>query len=488
MMVARDIALAKRYRLAGATGVFLLALSGAVAATPADPVSAGTIYEGSITSTATQCSDPLDDGTFGGTLRVTVSSVDNASGAVVLSIETSALGGNDGSGSTEGTLFSNNSVSLFNGLLTETDGTITNFSGSGVLTSTSTSGTVSGSDSLSCMVSASFSASAVTGNLSNTAVVPQTSVLTPAQQLTAVRGISTDIGRRVGFMRNYLTGNGENRALRGYAGNFGFQKAGLSAGDGAFRWGAWASASYTDSDDDFTAAASDSKRVSFMGGADFAPWQDNVLFGAALGFEHTDADTAFNGGEQTVNGLTIAPYVAAFWGEHFGADLTIGYTDMRIDQFRTVAGTRISSDPESERWFAAANFNYIRTHGAWVLGGRGGLLFARDRIDGFTESNGAAVAGTSFKLGQAQLGLDAAYRWRDGWEPFGSLVYEYDFSKTDLRQRGLNRDVDDSGFVLGLGMRYFGDGGTSGLIQLTSVLGRNNIDEYSIGATIRTDF
>jgi hypothetical protein len=327
----------------------------------------------------------------------------------------------------------------------------------------------------------SFSGSTLSQNL------PQSIILTPDQQRTALRSISTEFSNHFDVLRGFVNGTGKNNAVRHVADAMSFHKTGLSAGDGDYRWGAWGSFTYTDSENDSVLARSESSRTSFIGGADWTPWSDNVIFGVAVGFEHIDTETAFNGGEQQVDGITIAPYIAAFWGENFSADLTAGYTSLNADQFRTQAGAVVSSEVDSDRMFASANANYTRAIGAWRFGARAGLLYARDKADAFTESDGTSRQAATFKLGMLTVSAEAAYS-AGAWEPFGSLAYENDFSKTDVQVGGISVSPDDAGVVAGIGVRYYGTDNVTSVIQVNSVFGRDNIDEHTFNATIRADF
>ena len=145
------------------------------------------------------------------------------------------------------------------------------------------------------------------------------------------------------------------------AGGFGVRSQ--SAGDGfAYPFGLWAAYSHSDYEDDFIGAAArsdfeaDSDAV-FLG-IDVSPW-DNYVFGVALGFDQTDIDTTFNAGEQDIDSYSILPYMSGYISDPLGVDfdlsfdMVVGWSDVEIDQFRTLAGTRITSSTDATRWLFA---------------------------------------------------------------------------------------------------------------------------------------
>ena len=296
---------------------------------------------------------------------------------------------------------------------------------------------------------------------------------------TRTRNIANILGRR---------GNG---ALRG--GRGGQQTSstdllegptGLNAGDGPVRYGAWASYTYSDYDDDFPTTAFDGHTHSGLAGIDFSPWERTV-FGLAVGYESSDNDTAFNSGHEQTEGYTIAPYFAALLTDVWSVDFSFGYSNLDIDQDR--AGGTITSSPDADRWFWSLNLNGLTTWDNWILSGRMGTLWARNTIDAYVDSSSTAWAESDSKLGQWNIAGEAAYSLGE-WEPYARLTYEYDYSLTSIVTFPLSPSNDRDNFLVGAGVRYFSVNGLSGNLEWYKRLGRQDFDEDTISLTLRVEF
>ena len=270
----------------------------------------------------------------------------------------------------------------------------------------------------------------------------------------------------------------------------GYRLQGQAAGDGFdYPWGLWGSYQYSDFDDDFATSAFDANRHGVYLGADFTPW-DNWVFGAMLGFEDVNTNTTFNGGEIDSNGFTIAPYMGVQLSESVDVDFDLsamfafGYSRLDHDQFRTIGATRITSDTTSDRVFFSGNVVAGNTYGNWYISGQVGVLVAQEDVDGYTESNGTVVADDKIELGQVNIGGEAAYAW-GSFEPFASALYSHDYNREELSGGHPN---DQNELNLGLGIRYFSEGGISASAEYTKSLLRDNFDSDSITLTIRADF
>ena len=237
---------------------------------------------------------------------------------------------------------------------------------------------------------------------------------------------------RLGLSETQTQGSAEN-GLTPIAG--GLRIRSRSAGDGwDYGYGFWASFQHSDFEDDFAVTAFTADTDMVLVGADISP-RDDVVFGVALGYETTDANTTFNGGELESDGLIVVPYLAglADIGLLFLAvDASVGFTRLDIDQFRTdpATGARVTNSADSNRVFFSGNVSTGKSYGNWYVSGRAGILIASEDTDGFTESDGTAVADNRTRLGRFLLGGDVAYTW-NSFEPFASVVYEkdYDFDK-----------------------------------------------------------
>ncbi|MCK5669296.1 MAG: autotransporter outer membrane beta-barrel domain-containing protein, partial [Gammaproteobacteria bacterium] len=267
--------------------------------------------------------------------------------------------------------------------------------------------------------------------------------------------------------------------------------SGMNAGDSNYLYGAWGSYSYTDFENDFASTAFDGQRHGGLIGLDVSPW-DGVLLGVAVGYEDSDIDTDFNLGNQETDGFTIAPYLGALINDTWSVSASFGYSSLDTDQFRTLGTTTFTSSPDSDRWFAMFNLNGLTTYDNWIIGGQIGVLWARNELDAYTETSslGATtrVAEMDAKLAQWNIGADVAYSYGE-FEPFARVMYENDFSQTEIGViGGPQPSFDDDDVMLGFGMRYFGANNLTGNLEFNTRLDRDDYDEYDISATIRYDW
>ena len=267
-------------------------------------------------------------------------------------------------------------------------------------------------------------------------------------------------------------------------------ESGLNSGDiDLGNIGVWLSYNYRDVENDFAATAFESTSHTAIGGIDYSPREFWIL-GVAFAYEYSDTDTIFNAGNLKSDGYTVAPYLGVLLDDTWSIDASIGISSIKNDQFRTDPDTaaRISSDPETDRFFAAVNINGITYYDNWILGGRIGYVFAKSVTEEFTESDTTVVGRTKTRLGQLRIGGDVAYSFGN-WEPFISATYEFDqqFEKTILlSDTQPANDRDD--IFMSTGFRYFNKYGVSGSFEYSKRFLREDFDEDSITVTFRYDF
>jgi len=265
---------------------------------------------------------------------------------------------------------------------------------------------------------------------------------------------------------------------------------GLNAGDGStIPYGFWGNYTYSDYDNDLSTTAFDGNSHSFLGGVDFAFWENTVL-GVAFGYDNGDIDTSFNLGQIDTDTYTIAPYFGALLTDTLSLDFNVGYSRVEYDQFRTLSGTttRVTSSPDADRWFGALNLNGVTYYDNWILGARVGALYAKSVIDSFTESNGTVVAERRNKLSEGSIAGDVAYSYQN-YEPFLNLSYQYDFQLTEIAvTTGPQPSNDRDDVLMRVGVRYFGDNGITGNLEYSKRFGRDDFDEDRISLTVRADF
>lgn len=346
-----------------------------------------------------------------------------------------------------------------------------------------------GSDPVSnCDSSGNGSVTRISGDLVvNPAVTPGSTVTDAILFTTQIQGTISGIS---GHIASFLSGaffggpsfTDNQFKLKG--------ATGLNAGDGAsIPYGVWGNYAYTDFENDLSSTAFDGSSHSFLGGVDFAISENSVI-GIAIGYDNGDIDTTFNSGNQESETFTIAPYFGALLTDSMSVDFNIGYSRVDYDQFRVAPGstTRITSTPDSDRWFGAFNLNGFAYHDNWILGARVGALFASNVLEAYTESNGTAIAESRTKLGSASIAGDIAYSYKN-YEPFVNLSYQYDFSLTEISvATGPQPTNDANDLLMTTGVRYFNNNGISGNIEYSKRFLRDNFDEDRISLTIRADF
>ena len=261
-----------------------------------------------------------------------------------------------------------------------------------------------------------------------------------------------------------------------------------SAGDGFdFPVGVWASFDRADFEDDTFGAQLDGTRHTFLAGVDFSPFESTTV-GVAVGYGDIDIDTTFNSGNTEITGLTVAPYMGVFLSEHVGvdfdlaADFSIGYNDLGIDTTRIGGGATVTGSTDATMLFASGNLTAGQYFGPFYLSGYSGVLMARTEIEGFTESNGNVIGKIRSSFGQFNLGGEAAYSW-DSFEPFANASYLFDIN----REQTPGLTDDPNSFLLGLGVRYYGDSLT-GSVEYRKLVGRTKFSEDTISVRIRSDF
>lgn len=434
-------------------------------------------YSGTDNSTASGCTNPADNGTFTDpvTFDIITQSGADFTGTVGGTDPLSLVGTVDGAGNVSGTF-------------------------SGATESGSFSGTIaSGSGSLSYSGFNSADGCTITGNVTVTggagtavfapSTAPSTALTGQQTLTTSITSFSTAVTQRLTSLRSQNNTGGISKVSNGFMLQ---NNSGMSAGDATEGpLGVWGSITHTQSEDDFSSTAFDAKRNTLMVGVDMSPREDFVI-GLAVGYEDSEIETKFNGGEADSDGFTFIAYGTKMIDDTFSIDVMGGISQIDIDQFRTLpnTATRVSSSTDADRLFFSGNLNASREYDNWFVTGRAGVLWASEGQEGFTESNGRVVGTQEFDIGQFRVGADAAYLTGSEWEPYGSLTLEYDYSREDIAVAAGNAQpsMDRSGATLGLGMRYYGKDGVTGNLEYSTVLGRDNYSEGSLNMTLRAEF
>jgi len=277
--------------------------------------------------------------------------------------------------------------------------------------------------------------------------------------------------------------------------------SGLAAGDGYTGWSVWSSFSHNLFNADIPIrngttplASYDAVQNTVFIGADKL-FMDKWVMGLTVGYENTDIDTLYNGGNNDTDGFTIAPYAAYLINDIFSVDMVAGYTRLNTDTDRidNTNGSVINGDFGADRWFVASNLNATVYRGQWVFGGRIGLLYTEEEQDAYTEVGGAtarAIGKRHIDLTQTSVGVNIAYTHKN-FEPFASVTYYNDLGRDNGTSAGglpgaigATQPDDDDEFQTGLGVRYFGQA-LDASFEWNNVVNRDNFDGHSLLFTLR---
>ena len=213
---------------------------------------------------------------------------------------------------------------------------------------------------------------------------------------------------------------------------------------------------------------------------------DALIAGLSLGYTDTDLSTAFNNGSYKETGWTASPYVIyrPMPNLNIVAEAGYGIGDIGVTRGNsTTFGTT-----ESDMWYAALSTSYrIQAHDTLPVSLTPSMAFiaARKTVDGYRESDGTAVGGTTSNTRQIKPAIEAAYRFTPTQSltitPFLETGLIYDF--TD------ETNNDKNAFNIGGGVRLFESAiGLNAALEGSYLAGRSDYTQYTIGGTITYGF
>ncbi len=125
-----------------------------------------------------------------------------------------------------------------------------------------------------------------------------------------------------------------------------------------------------------------------------------------------------------------------------------------------------------------AGLAYRQLFGAdskWMLTGRGGYIYVKDKLGSYTMSNGTFVSSGKVEVSQARFGGQAAYNM-GMFVPYAGLSYIYDFKEPNQAPiGGVKADNDRDGMQGTLGIRFSAPSGLYGGLQYSSEFSRSEI-------------
>lgn len=272
---------------------------------------------------------------------------------------------------------------------------------------------------------------------------------------------------------------------------------GRAAGFEPQRLAGWANFSSTDIEEDVVATRYKGDLNNFMIGVDYQ-YDNDILAGVVFGLDRGEINTQFNGGTINTNTTIISPYASYRIDDMFSVDGIIGYGRGDIEQQRLVGAALVTSETTYDRYFAQVNGNIVTPVPEvenMLLSGQIGLLYAFEKVNGFTETNGNNVQSKSNPLTQFQLGMRAGYSFFDFGEnwvfhPYTQLRYhtELQSNTVDVGAGQAAHPNDDKEVQTSLGVDFFAGSDLSGNIEYTRSFARRDFRSDVISVNLRLKF
>jgi hypothetical protein len=189
----------------------------------------------------------------------------------------------------------------------------------------------------------------------------------------------------------------------------------LLRSDPIARWSVWFNGIYT-SFERSGAASTDGQTWTVMGGADYK-LNARMLIGAALGYEDQRFNTAFDAGYFRGRGPTLGAYVATLLSPNLIANVFAGAAFL---DYSASNGTATGAY-DARRWFISASLLGTWRSGPWRFSPRANVFYASERRDGFTDSIGTVLPGSTVNVGRVSIGPEVGYRHL----MFGRMMVEH---------------------------------------------------------------
>jgi hypothetical protein len=252
---------------------------------------------------------------------------------------------------------------------------------------------------------------------------------------------------------------------------------GAAAAPGGKAWNAWFGYSRSDIAYEYNPMKSDGNVDVYLAGVDYTLKSD-IVIGLAISVDRSDIDlkgTNFGvgGGKMKGRGTTYSPYIGIPLNKNWSADITAGWGQTDVDT-KLAAGGGTQGKTEDDRTLFTAGLTYRQLFGAdqkWMLTGRGGYIYVKDKLGAYTMTNGGGVVQSAqVTVSQVRLGGQAAYNM-GMFVPYAGLTYIYDFKESNVI--GAANDTD--GMQGTLGIRFSAPSGLYGGLQYSSEFSRSQI-------------
>jgi hypothetical protein len=257
---------------------------------------------------------------------------------------------------------------------------------------------------------------------------------------------------------------------------------GAAAAPGGKAWNAWFGFSRSDIAYEYNPLKSDGDVKVFLGGVDYTLKSD-IVIGLAVAVDRSDIDLKGDGtvtgvfgptgGKLKGRGVTYSPYIGIPINKNWSADITAGWGRTEVDTRLSLnGGTRGETD--DDRTVFTGGLSYRQLFGAdskWMLTGRGGYIYVRDKLGAYTLTNGQGVVPSAkVEVSQARIGGQAAYNL-GMFVPYAGLTYIYDFKEPNVNGAANDRD----GMQGTLGIRFSAPSGLYGGLQYSSEFSRSQV-------------
>jgi hypothetical protein len=253
---------------------------------------------------------------------------------------------------------------------------------------------------------------------------------------------------------------------------------GAAAAPGGKAWNAWFGYSRSDIAYEYKPLESDGNVDVYLAGVDYT-LKNNIVIGLAIAVDSSDIKlkgTSFGaaGGKMDADGTTYTFYTGIPINKNWSADLSAGWgkTEVTTKVFNT------KGEMDDDRSVFTGGLTYRQLFGAgskWMVTGRGGYIYVKDRLGSYTMSNGTFVPSGKVEVSQARIGGQAAYNMGT-FVPYAGLSYIYDFKEPNQAAiGGVKADNDRDGMQGTLGIRFSVPNGFYGGLQYSSEFSRSEI-------------
>ncbi|UEX76676.1 autotransporter outer membrane beta-barrel domain-containing protein [Spiribacter halobius] len=285
------------------------------------------------------------------------------------------------------------------------------------------------------------------------------------------------------------------------------------------RWGLYLNGNITRSERDRTTRESgfDADAWGITGGADYR-LTDQVVLGGSLGYSRTDTSLSSDSGGIDTEGYTASLYGTWYQAQGLYFDAIVSYGVNEYDTKRRVdtSGGPISAEgePDGDQVAVSLDGGYDLARGPWTFGFQARAVYLEADVDGYRETPsapGATGSGSLLEIDDqriesfiTELAVQATYAisTRVGVIlPTARLGWEHQFAddERDLAARFVNdptsttfrirSDSPDRDYInAGAGLSAQFAQGRSAFIFAESVLGREDVTEYSVSAGVRLEF